>query len=91
MQVLQAHTSLVASPHLSEELSRLHAALTMEPKLKTEGLDSLVSTLDIEAESNSYFQKLFNGEITIDAIIQTLTRFKESSIERYAGIPAQCL
>lgn len=37
---------------------------------------------DIEAEANSYFHKIFSGQLTIDAMIQMLARFKESSDKR---------
>jgi CCR4-NOT transcription complex subunit 1 len=38
---------------------------------------------DVEAEANSYFQQMFSGQLTIDAMVQMLARFKESSVKRY--------
>ena len=38
---------------------------------------------DIEAEANSYFHQMFSGNLTIDAMVQMLARFKESSVTRY--------
>lgn len=87
MQVLQVHTNVVASPHLLEELTKLLETHIVGSKFKNERSgDSASLTLDIEAESNSYFHKLFNGELTVDAIVQILARFKESSVERYTGL-----
>ncbi|GLT84379.1 hypothetical protein SLE2022_026140 [Rubroshorea leprosula] len=37
---------------------------------------------DIEAEANSYFHQMFSGQLTTDAMVQTLARFKESSVKR---------
>lgn len=39
---------------------------------------------EIESEANSYFQKMFSGQLTIDVMVQMLTRFKESSLKRCA-------
>lgn len=38
---------------------------------------------DIEKEANSYFHQMFSSHLSIDAMIQMLTRFKESSDKRY--------
>ena len=38
---------------------------------------------DIEAEANAYFHQMFSGQMTIDAMVQMLARFKESSENRY--------
>jgi len=38
---------------------------------------------DIEAQANIYFQQMFAGQISIDAMIQMLARFKESKDKRY--------
>uniref|UniRef100_A0A7N0SZB9 CCR4-NOT transcription complex subunit 1-like n=1 Tax=Kalanchoe fedtschenkoi TaxID=63787 RepID=A0A7N0SZB9_KALFE len=87
LKVLQAHRSVITSPHLPEEVSKLHGALLVGSKFKNEGpADSSASTLEIEDESNSYYQKLFNGDLTIDALVQTLSRFKESSDEREKAV-----
>lgn len=38
---------------------------------------------DIEAEANSYFHQMFSGQLTIEAMVQMLAQFKESSVKRY--------
>lgn len=38
---------------------------------------------DIETEVNSYFQQMFSTQLTVDAMIQMLARFKESSERRF--------
>ena len=37
---------------------------------------------DIEAQANIYFQQMFAGQISVDAMIQMLLRFKESKDKR---------
>lgn len=39
---------------------------------------------DVEAEINSLFHQMFSGEVAVDAMIQMLARYKESSEKRYA-------
>lgn len=41
---------------------------------------------DIEAEVNSYFHQMFSGQLTVDAMIQMLARYKESSEKREQSI-----
>jgi CCR4-NOT transcription complex subunit 1 len=38
---------------------------------------------DVEVEANAYFQQMFSGQISVDAMIQMLSRFKESLDKRY--------
>jgi CCR4-NOT transcription complex subunit 1 len=40
------------------------------------------SSDDVEVEANMYFQQMFSGQISVDAMIQMLTRFKESLDKR---------
>ncbi|XVF22765.1 hypothetical protein REPUB_Repub12eG0199200 [Reevesia pubescens] len=86
-KVLQANTGVKASTQLLEEMERLHATIMdSNPKLQNGGTtDSSTSDGygdDIEAEANSYFQEMFSGQLTIDAMVQMLARFKESSVKR---------
>lgn len=37
---------------------------------------------DIEAEVNSYFHQMFSAQLTVDAMIQMLARYQESSEKR---------
>uniref|UniRef100_A0A2K1XR30 CCR4-Not complex component Not1 C-terminal domain-containing protein n=1 Tax=Populus trichocarpa TaxID=3694 RepID=A0A2K1XR30_POPTR len=87
LKVLQAHTSLIISTQLSEEMERLHVTvMDSNPRLQN-GSSADSSTPDgfsddVEAEANSYFQQMFSGQLTIDAMVQMLARFKESSVKR---------
>ncbi|KAF5731634.1 Ccr4-not transcription complex putative isoform 1 [Tripterygium wilfordii] len=90
-KVLKAHTGLLTSSQLSEEMERLHITTRdSNPKLQNGGAaDSSVSdgyADDIEAEANSYFHQMFSGQLRIDAMVQMLARFKESSIKREQSI-----
>lgn len=40
---------------------------------------------DIEAETNSYFHKLFSGHLSIDAVVQMLAQFHDSQEKRYGS------
>ncbi|KAJ6337998.1 hypothetical protein OIU76_007635 [Salix suchowensis] len=87
LKVLKAHTSLGISTRLSEEMERLHVtAMDSNPSLQN-GSSADSSTPDgfsddVEAEANSYFHQMFSGHLTIDAMVQMLARFKESSVNR---------
>ncbi|KAL4562855.1 hypothetical protein LXL04_026886 [Taraxacum kok-saghyz] len=86
-KVLQSHTSLLASNQLAKEMERLHLkSPNNSSRIKNNGgQDSSTSEVygdDVEAEANSYFQQMFSGQLTIDAMIQMLARFKESSDKR---------
>jgi len=78
---------LVAPRHLSEELERLHISIIdSNPRIQNGGAaDSSTSdgyADDIEAEANSYFHQMFSDQLTINAMVQMLARFKESSVKR---------
>ncbi|XVF33558.1 hypothetical protein REPUB_Repub17cG0178700 [Reevesia pubescens] len=86
-KVLKANSGVIASAQLLEEMERLNASIMdSNPKLQNGGTtDSSTSDgygEDIEAEANSYFRQMFSGQLTIDAMVQMLARFKESSVKR---------
>lgn len=87
LQVLHAHTGLVTSSQLSEEMERLHVTIMRaNPKFQSCGAtDSSISDRyaeDIEAESNSYFLQMYSCQLTVDAVVLKLSQFKESSEKR---------
>ncbi|KAL5862252.1 hypothetical protein ACOSQ3_003532 [Xanthoceras sorbifolium] len=91
LKVLKGHTGLITSPKLFEEMEKLHAIIMdSNPKLQngeaTESSTSDGYADDIEAEANSYFHQMFSGQLTIDAMVQMLARFKESSVKREHSI-----
>ncbi|KAI3681521.1 hypothetical protein L6452_36320 [Arctium lappa] len=91
LKVLQSHTGLLSSNQLSKEMERLHLKSTNNSsRMKNNGgPDSSTSEVyadDIETEANSYFQQMFSGVLTIDAMVQMLARFKESSEKREQSI-----
>lgn len=77
---------MITSSQLSEELERLNVAIVdSNPRLQNGGTaDSSTDGYadDIEAEANSYFHQMFSGNLTIDAMVQMLARFKESPVKR---------
>lgn len=87
MQVLQAHSGQLISHQLINEIKRLH--VSSNPKnqnaVKTDATTFDGSSDAIEAEANTYFQQVFSGQLSIDAMVQVLGRFKESSDKRWAN------
>ncbi|GMI98283.1 hypothetical protein like AT1G02080 [Hibiscus trionum] len=87
IKVLKANTGVIASTHLLEEMGRLHATIMdSTPKLQNGGTTESSTSDgygdDIEAEANSYFHQMFSEQLTTDAMVQMLARFKESSVRR---------
>ncbi|MQM09385.1 hypothetical protein Taro_042254 [Colocasia esculenta] len=83
---LQAHSGLV-SQHLSEEFRKLHLKLShanprMQNVVASETVASDGSSEDVETEANSYFHQMFSEQLSVDTMVQTLARFKESSDRR---------
>lgn len=79
---------MVTSGLLKEELESLHISIIdSNPRLQNGGTtDSSTSdgyAEDIEAEANSYFHQMFSEQLHINAMVQMLARFKESSVKRY--------
>ena len=78
---------MISSSQLAEEMEKLHVTtMDSNPRLQNGGTtDSSTSdgyADDIEAEANSYFHQMFSGQLTIEAMVQMLARFKESSVKR---------
>ncbi|XP_061369489.1 uncharacterized protein LOC133312337 [Gastrolobium bilobum] len=87
LKVLKFHTDLVTTKYLSEELERLHISIIdSNPRLQnggnTESSTSDGFPDDIETEANSFFHQMFSDQLTINAMVQMLARFKESSVKR---------
>ncbi|KAI9078450.1 hypothetical protein K1719_039546 [Acacia pycnantha] len=90
LKVLKSHFGLISSSQLSEELEGLQASIMdSNPRLQSSGTADSSSdgyADDIEAEANSYFHQMFSSQLTIDAMVQMLARFKESSVKREQSI-----
>ncbi|KAK4267898.1 hypothetical protein QN277_024622 [Acacia crassicarpa] len=90
LKVLKSHSGLISSSQLSEELERLRASiLDSNPRLQSSGTADSSSdgyADDIETEANLYFHQMFSCQLTIDAMVQMLARFKESSVKREQSI-----
>uniref|UniRef100_A0A0E0BDM2 Transcription regulator n=1 Tax=Oryza glumipatula TaxID=40148 RepID=A0A0E0BDM2_9ORYZ len=87
-QVLQSHSGQLLSNQLVEELrrveavheSRNHGVVGRDAPTSEGGPD------DIEAQANIYFHQMFSGQISVDAMVQMLARFKESTNKRELSI-----
>ncbi|KAJ0736881.1 putative CCR4-Not complex component, Not1, MIF4G-like domain superfamily [Helianthus annuus] len=91
LKVLQAHANLLSSNQLSKEMETLHLNVTNNSsRMRNDGgPDSSTTEVyadDIETEVNAYFQQMFSAQLTVDAMIQMLARFKESSERREQSI-----
>jgi CCR4-NOT transcription complex subunit 1 len=75
-------------PELQEEVKRVYnAAVTINPKLQgaaaeqgTQSTEAFAG--DIEEEANSYFQKIYTSQQSIEDVVQMLKAFKVSSKQR---------
>ncbi|KAL6906403.1 hypothetical protein ACP4OV_004004 [Aristida adscensionis] len=87
IKVLRSHSGQLSSKQLVDELrsveavyeSKTHGALGRD--MATGG-----GSEDIEGQANIYFQQMFAGQISIDAMVQLLARFKESKDKREQSI-----
>ncbi|KAL5571856.1 hypothetical protein UlMin_021453 [Ulmus minor] len=90
LKVLKAHVGLISSSQLSEEMERLRVTIMdSNPRLQNGGTaDSSTDGYadDIESEANSYFHQMFSGQLTIESMVQMLSQFKESSVQREKSI-----
>uniref|UniRef100_A0A2P2MSE8 CCR4-NOT transcription complex subunit 1 n=2 Tax=Rhizophora mucronata TaxID=61149 RepID=A0A2P2MSE8_RHIMU len=93
LKVLRAHTGVITSTQLSEEFERLHVTImdsNSNPRLQNgSSTDSPIPdgfSDDVEEEANSYFHQMFSGLLSIDAMVQMLARYKESSVRREQSI-----
>ncbi|XP_019058124.1 PREDICTED: CCR4-NOT transcription complex subunit 1 isoform X2 [Tarenaya hassleriana] len=91
LKVLKAHANVISSPQLSEEIEKVHAAiLDCNLELQNGGaLDSPSSDVDgddVEAEANAYFHQMFSGQLSVEAMVQMLARYKDSPVEREKAI-----
>ena len=88
MQVLEANAQTLTSKSLSDEISEM--LTTVENHQLSQQNDGVIDSSssntyseDIEAEANSYFQRMFSEQQSIEEMVQMLARFKESSVKRY--------
>lgn len=91
LKVLQSHAGLLSAGHLYEELEKLQVSyMRAIPRSKsTNGADSVTVESyadDVEAEANSYFHQMFSSQLAVEAMVQMLTRFKESLDRREKSI-----
>ncbi|PPD83203.1 hypothetical protein GOBAR_DD19873 [Gossypium barbadense] len=90
-KILKANSGSITSTQLLEEMERLHVTI-MDSTSKLQNGGTTVSSPsdgygdEIEAEANSYFHQMFSGQLTIDAMVEMLARFKESSVKREQSI-----
>ncbi|CAK9174200.1 unnamed protein product, partial [Ilex paraguariensis] len=91
LKVLQAHRGFVSSSQLSKEMEKLHVTFMHANLRLKNGAGTGSSTADgcaddIEVVVNSYFHQMFSGQLAINAMIEMLVRFKESSEKREQSI-----
>ncbi|KAL4458253.1 hypothetical protein ABPG75_013118 [Micractinium tetrahymenae] len=85
LRVLAANAGLLPSDTLQLFKMVQAAAVQAHPQLAGVAGDS--STLeafapDIEEEANAYFQRVYAGEITVEALVEVLKGFKNSTLGR---------
>lgn len=98
-KVLQASPGHLVSRELLEEIKRVYsAAVRVNPRLLSVGASEQPASesfsSDIEEEANSYFRRIYGGQLTIEHVVTMLEDFKESPVKREQEIFAcmiQCL
>ncbi|KAG2320415.1 hypothetical protein Bca52824_013628 [Brassica carinata] len=91
LKVLKAHDNVITSSQLVDEIEKVNAAiLDCNSKLQNGGAKvSSASNAygeDVEAEANAYFHQMFSGQLSVDAMVQMLSRYKDSSVQREKSI-----
>jgi CCR4-NOT transcription complex subunit 1 len=91
LQVLQSNSGQISSQELVEDLKNVkEAAIRVNPRLMSVGASdqSQAETYgsDVEEEANSYFQKIYIGELTIDDVVDMLQRFNLAPANSYGYI-----
>ncbi|KAK9824056.1 hypothetical protein WJX72_007392 [[Myrmecia] bisecta] len=85
LRVLHAHAALLP-PEVQQELVRLQQqSVQAHPQLilsEPTGIAQGPFAPDVETEANSYFQKIYRGQQSVDELIQLLKRFKQSPNSR---------
>jgi CCR4-NOT transcription complex subunit 1 len=90
MQVLQVNVAQMASRDPAEELKRIKdAAVRLNPWLMSAGAASEQSQVettygsDVEEEANSYFQRIYIGQLSINNVVDMLQRFNMAPPDSY--------
>jgi len=84
LKLLQSHSGSLMSEQLVEEINKLMSSLPMSsyrgsPEV---GAEQPGTTEDVDAEANTYFHQMFSGQLSIEQMVQMLSRFKESADQR---------
>ena len=79
---------MITSSQLVEEIEKVNSAiLDCNSKLQNgEAKDSSVPSPygeDVEEEANAYFHQMFSGQLSVDAMVQMLSRYKDSLVQRF--------
>ncbi|KAJ4795845.1 transcription regulator [Rhynchospora pubera] len=84
LKLLQSHSGPLMSEQLVEEINKVMSSLPLSSSRgSSEGsAEQPGATEDVDAEANTYFHQMFSGQLTIEQMVQMLTRFKESSDQR---------
>nr|CAB3495279.1 unnamed protein product [Digitaria exilis] len=88
LEVLRSHSGQLLSVQLADELRRVEAIYESRNHGDVgRGMPSPDGgSEDIESQANIYFQQMFAGQISIDAMIEMLASFKESKDRREQSI-----
>ncbi|KAF8103354.1 hypothetical protein N665_0188s0292 [Sinapis alba] len=91
LKVLKAQDNVITSSQLVEEIEKVNSAiLDCNSKLQNgEAKDSSVPNAygdDVEEEANAYFHQMFSGQLSVDAMVQMLSRYKDSLVQREKSI-----
>ncbi|KAL4564839.1 hypothetical protein LXL04_028911 [Taraxacum kok-saghyz] len=88
---VQSHTNFLSRNQFLEEMEPLwlespNTSSMMKNNGRPDSSTLKQYGIDIKGEANSYFFKIYSGELTVDAMIQRLAHYKESSDKRKQSI-----
>ncbi|KAK9742789.1 hypothetical protein RND81_03G197500 [Saponaria officinalis] len=91
LKVLEANARTLTSKSLCDEIGEMLTSIDNQNLSQpNDGVidpsSSNTYSEDIEAEANSYFQRMFSEKQSMDEMVQMLARFKESSVKREQSI-----
>lgn len=92
---LRSSMSLLSADIVEQTSQLLHVCSSSNPKLVELTSDSNpveFFSKEVEEEANSYFERIYRGELTVEAAVNSLKIFKQSKVQRCDFLPVHlCL
>lgn len=80
LQILQYQSGHLLSNQKLDELRKSY--ISYELRNHDSVVRGIPTSDNVEIEADAYFHQMFSGQISVDAMVQMLARFKESTNKR---------